>query len=285
MADTFIPPQFSKFGRRVNDLLFKKKYDFKNEFKVVNKAPNNLNVEVGGYGSSSLAGFAKINYKNATYGEAEAEAHTGGKAKVKFVANKFYKGLEVILTGTADPDTFVADVTYEREFFAGTVSVNEDAKNHVKVIASAALGYDGLSVGASGSVDASAGAAAVEDFNVGAEYSSVDYTASLVTQNDASEITGSYVAQLSGSTTVGAALSIVPSAPDAVTRNLTVGLEHRVDSATIIKGRFDTNGNFATHVEHRLKDPTVLLGMGALFKSKGGLSLNKFGLSVAVGDV
>jgi len=281
MADVFVPPQFSKFGKKVNDLLFKKKYDFKHELKTIHKGPNDITLEFGAFGTTAVNGYSKATYKNKSFGEIEAEVHTSGKGKVKGLFNKFYSGWDITVTGTTGPDSVNADANYEMKGIALNGALNRDAKN-ARLSGSAVVGTDGFSVGGSGQMDLTAGNGNFDDYNVGVEYSAKDFAVTVTSKNRGTEVVAGYFQQVTGDTAIGASFDLLPS--DGGHRNLTLGAEHKLDKATTVKVRGDTDGALAAAVEHRLASPSLLLGLSASVKTKNGLTFDKVGVSVSLGD-
>jgi hypothetical protein len=61
MAD-WIPPHYSKLGKKVKDLLGKT-FDIKNELKTINKSANGVTLESSFNGDTAVTGTSKGTYK------------------------------------------------------------------------------------------------------------------------------------------------------------------------------------------------------------------------------
>jgi hypothetical protein len=274
---SFVPPQFSKFGKSVKDL-FGKKFDFEYEVATKHKASKGVTVEAGGVGAGgAITGKTTVNYKNKEFGSLELNLKTDGKdknQKAKVTLDKLADGLEVVLSGDARPAGNV-EVSYSQDFFAGSASASSDSK----ITASGTIGHDGLSVGAEVKADTSG---SVNDYNVGCQYAQSDFTLTLKTASKGEEISLSFFQKLSNATSLG---SLFYHNPETDVRKLAFGLEHSYDSATTLKTKVDTSGTLGTAIQHRL-DQGPLLGLAGSFNvlSKQPFAAQKFGVSLKFGD-
>jgi len=297
MDGKFTPPVYGKFGKKLKDLL-KKKYEFENKVVTKHKTKTaGLTIEAGGVlGCSSIAGHLKGNYKDKKFGEAEAEANTCGKLLGTVKLNQLTKGLEVNLTGGVDPCAKKKgcnnklSAEYAQDFFAtsGFVDLNcgSDATTAV-VEATAAVGYEGFSVGGQLAFDVSPSAQKASDFNVGAEYTRDNATFTLTTEKKGDVIHGSYHHQISSAYQIGAQFDYAPRAEDVKKqRVLTVGTEYQLDVDTTVKAKADSTGVVQTVIQHNLQNPPLQFSMAASFNRKSAdcLSADKFGVSFTFGD-
>jgi len=299
---TFVPPIFGDLGKSAGDL-FKKKFDPKKDFvhvvKTTNKTASGLVFTTGGEfdAANNLTGNLKVAYKKETFGEATGELSTGGPAKVELKLKKLQPGLTVTLTGdtapafaAADPKnkftstTAKASVQYARDFFAGTAAV-ETGFGAVNVLTgSGVIGFEGLSVGGEIKYDTNK-SSDVEDYNVGAEYTDKDFTATLKTAKFGNDLTGSYIHKVSGDLQVAGQFN---TKLDGKLDDASAGLasEYKVDANTTVKLRGDTKKVVALAVEHRLANPRLAVGFASSWSLTGFSAPNPkdFGVSLNFGD-
>lgn len=272
-------PHFNNLGKKAKDL-FKKQYDYKNEVKVTSKA-SGVKLESGGYQAKGLNGYTKANWTDAYLGAIEIEAHSGGTAKGQFKLSGVTDGVNVTVAGAGSGNVSV-ETTYEQDLISCNVKATRSAKGSTGILASAVLGLEGVSVGGQVNLDLEQ-LGSPKDYNLGAEYSQKDLTASLVTSNKGEDITASYFQTVSKSLKLGSSMLVKP---EAGTRLFTFGTEYALDPATTIKAKADSNGIIGTSVTHTLANPALKLQVSAQFDglSSDVLSAQKFGVSVSLGD-
>lgn len=278
---SFVPPQFSKFGKSVKDL-FSKKYDFQNEVATKHKASKGVTVEAGGVSKGgAITGTSKINYKNTAFGSVDVQLKTNDNDKnqtVKVTLNKLVNNVEVIVSGDARPAAKV-DASYAADFFAVNAVVDSDGKK-TGVVTSASIGHDGLSVGATVACDPVKGS--VKDYNVAAQYAQPDFTVTLQTAKSGEEIAASYFQKLSSFTSVG---SLFKHNPENDMKILSVGVVHQFDRGTSLKTKVDSTGALAASVEHRIKNGPLLCAASSFnLQAKEPFTAQSCGVSVKFGD-
>jgi voltage-dependent anion channel protein 2 len=285
-SSAFVPPLFSKLGNSAKDLLTKK-YDFKNTVGTKNNQNQDLSIEsVATIGEGfDVSGNVKLKHKNKDVGEFEGEFNTKGTLTGELKATKLQDGLTVILKGTEKPTAKVG-LEYKRESLAASVSsdVSFSPSTSAKLEAAVVAGVDGFSVGGQGSYDTNK--SVVDDYNFGAEYSDKDYTLTLKTAKKADEVIASYFHNLPSKTKlktqVGGQFSWALNTDQKV---LTFGSEHDVDDTTTVKAKIDTNGAFATAIEHRLSNPALKVALSSTWDGKKkSFSPEKFGVALTFGD-
>lgn len=268
-------PQFKDLGKKASDL-FKKQYDYKNEIKVTTKASG---VKLESSGNASFAGYTKANWTDDYLGDVEVEAHSGGCAKGKFALKNVTDGVNVTVNGDAAGEIGV-EATYVQDSISALASCKHNLnKSCTKISASAVLGFEGVSVGGGVNVDATGN---VSDYNCGAEYSTKDLTASLVTSNKGDDITISFYQKVCGGSTLGAAMLVKADA----TRLYTFGTETSLDKSTGIKAKADSTGTVGVAVSHTLSDPKMKVGVSAQFNaaSDDAFKAQKFGVCLNFGE-
>jgi len=269
-----MPVQFKDFGKKAKDL-FKKQYDYKNEIKVCSTAAG-VKVETGGYRSKSLVGYTKINYTDATLGDVEFEAHSCGNTKGSLKFKGVTQGVDVTLAGSAKDVSL--DTVYSQDSVTATAKVVHGLSNSSTAVSiSGVLGVDGVSVGASVDLDA-ANPAAPSDYNVGAEYTQKDLTASLVTSSQGNDITASYFQKIGGDLNLGSSMLVKPSG----TRLFTFGGEYALDKCTALKAKADSKGIVGTSITHTLAKPALKFCISAQFDALSSdiLAAQKLGVSL-----
>jgi len=288
MAD-FTPPQYAKLGKKVKDLLGKT-FEIKNELKTINKSANGVKLESSFGGDTAVTGCAKGTYTKGKCCEVEGEFKTAGEVNAKVTAKSLAPGLEVSLTGKSKKTLVTAAAKYAQPFYAIAADIAHTISSQKTLLnGSAMIGFDGLSVGLSGQIDALSDDK-LTDYNCGAEYSQDDLTVSLFTQKQGSVITASYWQKISGDCSLGASLKMDPDVANEMKEGqhiLTVGAKYKLDSATDIAVKGDTSGVVCANIEHVLSNPSLKLGIGASFdstKSENVLAADKFGISCTFGD-
>lgn len=272
------PPSFKDLGKKASDL-FKKQYDYKNEFKIVSKA-DGVKLENGGVLKKSLVGYTKANWTDQYLGDIEVEAHSCGLAKGQFKLKKVADVADIIVAGAACGSVSVEAAASQSNFNAQAKVSHNVNKGSTSVAASAVLGYDNVSVGGSLSLDASG---SLKDYNVGAQYAQKDLIAALVTSNKGDDITVSYFQNYSSSTSLGASMLVKP---EDGSRLYTLGTEHKLDGSTSVKAKATSGGIVGTSITHILANPAMKVQVSAEFDAAGAdiTKAQKFGIGLNFGD-
>jgi len=291
-AMAFVPPLFTKLGKNTQDLLFKKKYDFKHTVQTKTKAKNGAafttGFEVGGKG---LVGLLKLKFKKDTFGEADAEVKTGGAMSGTVKAKKLVKNAVFIFGADAKPKehpkepSYKAGVEYTQEMFSGLLGVESSFPKHTVVHAAVMGGYDGFSLGGEVKVDPQ-NTKTVKDYAAGCQYDQKDYTVTLKAGDKGETVTGQAFYKLSADHQLG--LQLVKKLDGSGDDSFTLGTEYRVDPVTKLKAKGDTKGILALAFEHRLANPKLLLNaassLDAANLKTGNFAAKDFGISVLFGD-
>jgi len=283
----FVPPLFSNLGKAASDL-FKKKYDYQNVIQQKHKSKNGLVFTSGAELGNGITGHVKLNYKQPS-GEGEGEIQTNGNGKGHLKFKKLADGVVATVSTDAknkdwgNTSTGKALVDYSQDFFSGSASVETSFFDRTQLVGSGVIGFDGLSVGGEVKFDVKH-VNDVDDYNVAAEYTQPDYTATIKTAKRGEDLTASYFHKVSDATQVGAQFLAKLSGGDE--KVLTFGTEHKVDESTTLKLKCDTKGDAATVLQHDLKSPAVRFGLSSLFDARApsALTAKKFGLAVTFGD-
>jgi len=294
----FYPPQFNRFGKLTKDL-FKKKYDFEHSVKTISRSTTNkLTIESGGVlqDAGALRGYIKANYPNFQYGSIDAELYTDAAAESKatLTLSNLPAGAALATTISSKDGKDKAfkgavgsvEAQYRQEFVSAYVNAKTDLDVH-KIDASVSVGYNGISIGGLATIDAS-NAADVQELNYGVEWEQPDYLCSIYTEKNGKKDIVSYFQRLSPSHVLGATFTIDSSSPGSslftAPRSLTIGNEYRVSADTVIKTKAEVpSGAVSSHIEHRLVNPRVLLGIAAASSIKTQ-KVNAVGVSLAFGD-
>jgi len=301
---SFTPPLFGSFGKKAKDL-FKKKYEFEHQLKVLNTTADGKAIEtsvvfptdkqVRGVFKSAVP-VRSLGQLNGTF---ESEFHTVAEkeSKTSYKFSNLIKGgfVKVGITGVkADSKNDTADfpegwatveAEYSQEYVGGNVAVRTNGQKTL-VDAVLAVGYDNLSVGGKATIDV-ASKQAPQDYNFGAEYAGADYVASAVTEKKRSVLSLSYFQQIAKAHTVGAQASFGLVKPS---RSLQFGTDYRVDPDTTVRAFAKVEAGkdttvLATAVEHKLYKPNVLLGVAAEFNiSPSNVTAGRMGIQATLGD-
>jgi hypothetical protein len=283
----FVPPQFSKLGSSVKDL-FDKKFDFKNSFTVKHKASYGVvfasSVEQG---SKGLIGGVKVNHKDKNYGESEVEAKTDGQFKGSLKLKQLLRNATITASGDSNSKALSGpagklQAEYAQDFFAGSVSIETNFKRH-QLAAAGVIGFDGLSVGGEVKLDA-ANPSDIEDYNVGAQYQTNDFTATVKTEKSET-LQVSYLHNVRSDLQVGAQFSAKLDGSGGY--NFLLGDEFKVDKDTLAKLKADvTKGLVTGAIEHRLANPAIQVGLAASFDVRKPISTGaqSFGVNLTFGD-
>jgi hypothetical protein len=285
----FVPPQFTSFGKLPKDL-FKKKFEFEHTLKVQSANRSGLKLESGAIlaNSGELKGYVKSTFPRFSFGSVSAELYTDASSdsKVTLALTGLPKGLTISPSISAKDKSFGAamagvDVNYSQEYFATSVTAKSDLEKHL-VDASISLGEGGVSVGGNIALDVSSGAD-IKSMNYGVDYQQDDYTASIYTENNMQSVTAAYFQRLNVDHVLGAQFKY---AVGGGARAMTIGSEYRVNPNTTVKTKIDVpSGDVAAHVEHRLANPSILVGVATAFNVRSQkIAADKIGLNFALGD-
>jgi len=288
----FVPPFFTKYGQFSKDTL-NKKFEYKHKLSTIASHRNGLRLESGAIlqDGGSVVGYVKSRFPQTDYGTLTAELYSdaASESNATFVARGLPTGVALSATvSSRDKDKAFkgpvdsVEATYRAEYVAASVKGKSDLSTH-KVDASLSVGTMGISVGGMVSVDASNGAD-VTEVNAGVEYEQDDYIASIYTEANQSRVTAAYFQRLTPSHVLAATFS-----QDVQTRSdrrLSVGNEYRIDTNTTVKSRVEIpTGDVSTHVEHRLSNPLMLLGISSSFNLKSQkIAADKVGVSFSFGE-
>jgi len=283
----FVPPKYADIGKALKDLL-SKKYDYKNAVAVKHNVAPDTSLESTvnvGNGVGDWSGAAKLKYKNKDLGELESEVNTKGPLTAELKANKLpVNGLTVTAKGTDAPLARLG-AEYRAESVSGSVHGEIDSSSS-KLEATVVAGVDGFSVGGQGVFDVDE--KHVKDYNLAAEYTHGDFTATAKTADRLDKLYVGYYHTVPSSrpklkTQVGGGLQYnIKSGEKA----LTFGAEHDIDEATSAKAKVDSHGNAAAQWEHRLTNPALKVAFSAAFDAdkRDGVKPNKFGAHLTFGD-
>lgn len=299
MANEFIPPTFANLGKSYTDL-WKKKFDYDNVVKVVNKTDFGLTLTTSGkLKKDSWSGSSKAEYTDKSY-NAEGEVDTeNNKVYGKVSSTKLVnvKGLKLSLGGGFDPSSKCkiqskglsakGEVDYTKNNLAvtGAVTVGTENDNWAEAVQTAAvLGYDGLSVG--GQIKLRPDKAnTLDDTSAGAQYERQNFIAALSTESNGDKIGFSWFHKVRKDWQLGAEL-VSNDKDEKRPRTLSVASQYAIDANTTFKTRWNNFGEIGAVVEHRLANPTAQVGAAAQFSTEGlkGIKTDKFGLSLTLGD-
>jgi len=285
----FVPPQFTSFGKLPKDL-FKKKFEFEHTVKVQSANRNGLKIESGAIlgQTGELKGYVKSSFPRFSFGAVSAELYTDASSdsKVTLALSGLPKGLTISPSVSAKDKSFGAamagvEVNYSQEYVAASVNAKSDLEKHL-IDASLSLGEKGISVGGNIALDVSSGAD-IKSMNYGIDYQQDDYTASIYTENNQKTCTASYFQRINVDHVLGASFKYAFNGGE---RAMTIGSEYRVNPNTTVKTKVDIpTGDVAAHVEHRLANPSVVIGVATAFNVRSQkIAADKVGLNFALGD-
>jgi len=293
---SFVPPQFKNFGKQSKDL-FKKKYDFENSVKVLNKGEG-CSLESGAVGTKSgeIRGYVKFGgLKCALTGAAvDGEVHTAAdqesKLTLKF-ANRPVQGLNLTLGFSSKDKAFKhssgsVELDYARDSFTTTNTLKSDLETH-RLESQASFGVNGFAVGGAANFDLSNGAQ-LADANFGVNYATKKFATSLFTENNRDAVTASYFMNVNASQQVGAQIRYDLAKAN---RTLNLGSDFKVTDDTTARakieiGSADSNvAKVSTAVESRLSSPSLLLSVASSYKvTKSGVEASDIGVGFSFGD-
>jgi len=270
------PPKFADLGKKAKDL-FKKQYDYKNEVKVFSKSSGVKIETTTGSAKSGLTGNVKANWKDATFGDIEIEGNSGGSTKGQFKLSKVVDGLDVTTSTTLD-DVTVDSIYQSKNVTATAKGTYSLSKSTTKVSSSLTFAMDGVALGCGMDFKGSA----VSDCNLGAQYSTKDLVAALVTSKSGADLTASYFQSVSKQLTLGSSMVF---GNDFSKRDFTLGGEYKLDKVTTMKAKAASSGVVDLAITHVLAEPKLKLNVAAQFDSKAEkVAAQKFGVSVSFGD-
>ena len=239
-------------------------------------------------GAFPLRGYVKTTVASTRGFTVEAEANTDPAADTKATIKSasLYPGL--LLSATANSNkqgvNYTGEAEYVHDAFTVTTEVKSDLSRHAAK-ASVSCGYDGIAIGGQLATDLTSGAE-VTDYNVGVEYVQPSYVASVYTEQQAETATVSYYQRLSAQHAVAAAVKVNVAGDKSAA--LTLGSDFTIDAATGIKTKLEApSGLLSFALEHRLKNPAVLLALAASYLPLGfqkQVKAESFGVSITFGD-
>lgn len=285
----FTPPLFGKFAKNVKDL-FKKKYEYDHQLKVISKAAGGVTLESGAVTSdgSAVKGYVKGKYVQSEYeGDVEAWTADSNESKATLKLTKLADGATLTLGGsTKDKDKSFKrpvaslDFEYSQEYFALQEVLKSDL-SATKLETTLAVGSDGVTAGAQAVINFTNGAD-LTDYNFGVEYAQNDLTASLYTENKVNLLNAAIYQKPANGAVVGA---VFKYDLNSQSRGLTLGFDHKVNADVTVRGKAELpEASFSAVVESRLNNPALLLQVAAQFATKPTLNAQKLGVSATFGD-
>lgn len=220
----------------------------------------------------------------------EAEVHTDSAQINKFQVNysKLQPGLNTILSvATKDKDSLFkkypvlsGEIEYTADYISLKSIVKSDTVAH-KADVSGAVGFNNISFGGLASIN---GTGQLNELNYGIEYITPnrDLLATLITEKNQSVYNATFLQRVSIDQSVAAQYKYELNGK----RSLSIGTEYRADQDTLFKAKIEIpTGRLETVVEHHVKNPNVLFGIAAAFKTgTNTITADKFGVTATIGD-
>lgn len=282
---SFTPVIFKNFAKSVSDLFNVDTYVVdKHSVAVRTKSENGLTWTQTSELASGLTQDLKVLYKNKGFGSAEAKVSTAQTGSAKLKLDKLYPGLTVEFSAEdAASASQSLNATYRQDFFAGNLKA--DLKTGEKgstrtVLASGVVGFEGVSVGATATVDVTAGAA-VKDYNGGFQYEQNDLTVSVVTGDKANSVTLSVNQVVNSDVSVGA--QGVYHFTDDSKKSLFVGASVALDKETSVKSKLSHIGVLSTSFEHQLRS-FAKVGVKSVVNVASAATKPEFAVSLTLGE-
>lgn len=287
----FTPPLFPKFGSSADDLLKKKlEADSKHEVIVKSQSKNisftsTINTEAGQL--DKLNGKLQIKYEDKAWGEGTVDLATNGKLQNDFKFTKLAPNT-TITTRVESQASDLAKTTlpqvavqYKQDAFAGQAEFIGKKK---ELLLSAAVGYEGFSVGGLAKADLNKaqenglGSAIAVDGGIQYEDRSMTGTFTVESSNT---IALSLFHALNKQTQFAAKLLATTSKGNSIA----FGGQHVLAADTMVKGKIhlcdDKSWAVGTHFEQKVVSPDLTIGVTAFYDSKK--SAPAFGISAQFG--
>jgi len=317
MSRQFTPPQFASFGKAPNKNLFQvyDKDSLDHNVRVVSKARGG--VEFDGQivyePKKNPRGVAKLSFVNsqvvkgvavdATF-QTEASKASTLTLKKKNAFPTAFPGLDVTVTDSTSEKDFSAapkygffgtvGLDYTRNNFAASAQVVSDADTNVALSASAAVGFEGFSLGGDVKlVKSGEGSLAPKSYNAGLAYSYKQYTGALVSDSKFEKIKATLLATKLGSAgqfNVGVQAKVDLQAPKvgAPQREVIVALDEVATPNTTYRLALASTGSIVAGVEHKLRNPDIALAATVATALPGSFyapfPVTKFGVALTMGD-
>lgn len=239
---------------------------------------------------NKLAAKVNVKYADKSFGETTGEFATDGAFKGTAKFDKLKKG--VIVSGEAECQTGSkiptgkATVEYTTEPVAVSAEYNDKKNNFV---ASAAVGFEGLSAGVCATVDTkTVGSESAKDavsVEAGLQYEDGNLVGTFQIEKTY-KVSVSLYHRVSSALQLGSKVVIDSTKTDD--NSLTVGAQYKVNEVTNVKGKAEIRGNNAyvlsSFVEHRLSNPNVVVGLSSQWTSVNK-SADAFGVNLAFGEI
>jgi hypothetical protein len=289
----FVPPLFTKLGKSADDL-FTKKYAYKNTLAVKNKSKTGLNFTSGlVHSGKGVDGSLKLKFKKDTFGEAEGEFSTSGTVKGSIKAKKLVKNATFVVADDLKPKehpkepTYKAGVEYAQDNVSGIAFFETSFWKNSLVHLAGLVGFDGISVG--GEVKANPqDTKNLVDYGVAAQYDHADFSVTGKTLNKFADLEVKGLYKISADHQVGVAVTKKIQGGSGNDDAFALGTECKIDAITKVKAKGDTKGILSAVLEHRLKNPNLLLTTASSFDANnlknGNFTAKDFGVSVLFGD-
>jgi len=244
------PAYFKDLNKRLCDLL-NKEFPLENKVEWKGETENGVIVESNLVQKNGVVvGTFTPKYKYKEYGtDFSLELNTKKEIKAEIsVADQITKGLKLILTGNSKGGEFWASLGTEFKSdvatFTGSVDYGKEAGSTLK--SSFTLGKKGFAVVASGEYFLGSDSNELKEVNSLITYGSDEFSvagfAKMKTGADEkNEIGVTYHHFVNKDLAVGTEVSFDNASADAKPK-LTFGTEYKLENDTILKGKFDTNG-------------------------------------------
>jgi len=244
------PTFFKDSNKRLNDLL-NKEFPLENKVEWKGETENGVIVESNLVQKNGVVvGTFTPKYKYKEYGadfSLELNTKKELKAELSF-ADQLTKGLKLILTGNSKGGEFWGSLGHEfksdNATFTGSVDYGKEAGSTIK--SSFTLGKNGFAVGASGEYFLGSDSNELKEVNSIATYGCDEFSVAAFARmkngtDEKNEIGVTYHHMVNRDLAVGTEVAFDNASADAKPK-LTFAAEYKLQDDTILKGKFDTNG-------------------------------------------
>ncbi|KAL9684059.1 hypothetical protein QQ045_021490 [Rhodiola kirilowii] len=267
------PAPFSDIGKRTKDILTKD-YNVGHKFTVFFPSSSGMGLTATGLKRDHVffGDISVVHKCGNTSVDVKFDSDSNVLTKVTH-ADSFRNTKTALSFSIPDPKSGKLDVHYTHPHATVFSSIGLNPTPVVEL--SAAIGNKELSLGGEIALDTASSTFTKQ--SAGITFNKPDFSASLIVGDKGQTLKGSYVHDLpNNATTVAAELTHRLSSRQ---NSFTIGTAHKVNPATLVKGRFSNSGKVAMLYQREWR-PKSLVTVSAEYDTKALHSASKLGLTI-----
>lgn len=270
------PAPFSEIGKKARDLLTRD-YNFDHKFSLSTVSKDGLGITATGVKVDGLFfGDIGTQFKNGKTA-VDVKVNTNSNVSTTITLNEVVDGGKAILSfKLPDHKSGKLDLHYANGYAAVSSSTGLTPAPLLEF--SAATGTKDITLGAEIAFDSAS--ASFSKYNAGVMLTKPDFSASLILADKGETLKASYIHLVNPASENAVAAEMVHRF-NTFENSFTIGSSHKIDTATMMKTRFSSNGKFGVLCQHEWR-PKSLATVSAEYDCKAVGAPTKVGVALAL---